>query len=214
MTQPADQLRDAFSGREHLTPQPAEVYAGALELARGYRRRRRTAQAAGGAVLGAGLVAGGLAVPGILASMSPAARPVQTVPLTVGAAPAALVPQSQQQQEQDWQAYFAAGYGYDDALELARIWQVSAEPGAVKAEAGRRLLAGETLPIKPGPETGASPSTLDSGEAAAVDAFFAAGYTYADAVKLAALWNVADPYQAKAEAGRKLLDGQRLPIAP
>jgi hypothetical protein len=50
--------------------------------------------------------------------------------------------------------------------------------GAVKAEAGRRLLAGETLPIEPGPE---STPSAEPEEYVNIDAFFTAGYTYEDA---------------------------------
>ena len=45
-------------------------------------------------------------------------------------------------------------------------------------------------------------------------AFFAAGYDYADAVKLAKLWHTVDPYHAKIEGGKRLLAGQTLPIKP
>ncbi|GAB7190322.1 hypothetical protein NUM3379_10280 [Kineococcus sp. NUM-3379] len=48
----------------------------------------------------------------------------------------------------------------------------------------------------------------------AVDAFFAEGYTYADALKLAELWNSADAAEAKSVGGQKLLRGMALPVAP
>src|SRR4051794_34201984 len=65
MTQHERQLREAFESHEHMTPDPAAVYARVQELSRTYRMRRRGAQIAGGAVLGAGLIAGGLVVPGV-----------------------------------------------------------------------------------------------------------------------------------------------------
>ena len=50
-------------------------------------------------------------------------------------------------------------------------------------------------------------------ESAAVDVFFAAGYTYDDAVALGTVWNV-DPWEAKVTGGGKLLAGETLPVAP
>lgn len=211
MNDHGDQLREAFETHEHLAPDPAAVYARVQELARTYRWRRRSAQAAGGAVLSAGLIAGVIQLPGLLPG-----RQHATVTLVAPAAIPATSPSaspSEDELEREWAAYFAAGYGYDDALKLAEIWHSKDEVGAVKAEAGRRLLAGETLPIKPGP---ADPSSggVGSMEAAQMHAFFAAGYTYDDAVTLAKLWKKSDPYEAKIEGGKKLLAGETLPIRP
>jgi hypothetical protein len=213
VTEHKDQLREAFETHEDLAPDPAEVYARVQELARGYRWRRRTAQAAGGAVLGAGLIAGAFNMPALLSAI-----PHGTVTVATAGAPAAplLAPSpsstpSDADLQKDWDAYFAAGYGYDDAVKLAQIWNTTADIGTVKAEAGRRLLAGETLPIAPGPET---TDTVGALEGQQVDAFFAAGYTYGDAVTLAALWHTVDPYHAKIEGGKRLLAGQTLPIRP
>jgi hypothetical protein len=212
MNEHADQLREAFVAHEHLAPDAATVYARAQELARTYRRRRVGAQAAGGAVLGAGLVAGGIALPSVLPG-GPQTKVIVQSPAS-GAAPTAppTTPPTQAELEKDWDAYFAAGYDLDAAEKLAQIWGLSSQPsdlGAVKAEAGRRLLAGETLPVEPNPQ-----EVVDAKEAAAVAKFFNAGYDYADAVKLSELWKTANPYEAKVLAGEKLLDGERLPIKP
>jgi hypothetical protein len=99
-------------------------------------------------------------------------------------------------------------------VKLAKLWNSTAEVGMVKAEAGRRLLAGETLPIKPGPEAPSSDGAVDPKAGAELNAYFAAGYDYNDAVALAKLWKMADPYQAKIEGGKKLLAGETLPIKP
>ena len=203
-----DQLREAFETHEHLAPDPAKVYARVQELARTHRRRRRGAQAAGGAVLSAGLIAGAINLPGLLAG-----GPQEPAYVVAAPASASAPPLSEAELQRDLDAYFAAGYDYDDALELARIWNLTGDVGTVKAEAGRRLLAGETLPIQPGPHETPS-SGGDSPEAAQVEAFFAAGYDYEDAVKLAELWKTSDPYQAKVEGGKKLLAGETLPIQP
>jgi hypothetical protein len=207
MNEHAEQLREAFESHEHLAPDTAAVYARVQELARTHRRRRRGVQAAGGAVLGVSLVAGGLALPGLLPSNS------VTVQSPAGApAAAATTPASPATIQKDLNAYFAAGYGYDDAAKLAKIWKVRFDPAAIKAEAGRRLLAGETLPIKPGPEQSAPP--VDPRAQAEWNAFFAAGYDYADAVKLAKIWHKKSTDETKVLAGKKLLAGQTLPIAP
>ena len=212
MNEHADQLREVFEEHEYLAPDAAAVMAGLHQRALAHRRRRRAAQAAGGAAVTAGLIAGAVVVPGLLP-----ARSGQIVQVSAGAdpaaAPSATATTPPTTLDQQWAAYFAAGYDYDDAYELARIWKIQSDPGAVKAEAGRRLLAGQDLPIEPG-SAPAAPEPAPGPQDAAVNAFFAAGYDYADAEELARLWHTVDPYHAKAEAGRKLLDGQTLPIQP
>ncbi len=217
MIEHEDQLREAFETHEHLAPDPAAVYARVQELARTYQRRRRGAQVAGGAVLSAGLIAGAVNLPGLLPGrpydsatvLAPAAapKPAATPGATPAASPSALPSEAELQKQ--WDAYFAAGYDYDDAVKLAKIWNSKDEIGTVKAEAGRRLLAGEALPVKPSPE-----NVADAKEQRQVDAFFAAGYDYDDAVKLAKLWKTADAYDAKVLAGKKLLAGETLPVRP
>jgi hypothetical protein len=103
-------------------------------------------------------------------------------------------------------AFFAAGYDYNDAVTLGNLWHET-DLAQVKADAGQKLLAGQTLPIAP---TGTPQSSADR----ALAAYFAAGYTYNDAVTLGKLWHETDIAQIKAEAGQKLLEGQTLPIAP
>jgi hypothetical protein len=217
-----DQLREAFQTHEHLAPDPAAVYARVQELSRTYRRRRRGAQAAGGAVLGVGLLAGAVNVPALLPG-----QPQDTIGVVAGApavpTTSATPSLSPEQLQQAWDAYFGAGYDYDDAVRLAKLWNMTDEVGSVKAEAGRRLLAGEALPFAATPEGPANPSPgtpepggaqTDPAEARRIEAFFGAGYVYDDAVELAELWKIADPYEAKAEAGKKLLAGKKLPIKP
>ena len=211
MTEHGDQLRTAFETHEHLAPDAAAVYSRVQELSRSYQRRRWGVQAAGGAVLGVGLIAGAISLPGLLpGSQQPESVSVgaATLPnMTPSAAPS--TPPSEAELQKQWDAYFGAGYDYDDALKLAKIWHLKGDVGAVKAEAGRRLLAGQKLPIKPQPQ-----NVVPAKEAARVNAFFAAGYDYNDAVKLAKLWKTADPYHAKIEAGKRLLAGDTLPIRP
>lgn len=56
-------------------------------------------------------------------------------------------------------------------------------------------------------------TVLSDDSTAALDAFWAAGYTTADAQALAELWSV-DVLDAKAQAGQLVLDGGAVPIAP
>jgi hypothetical protein len=223
VTDHRDQLRDAFETHEDLAPDPAAVYARVQDLARGYRRRRRGAQAAGGALLGAGLIAGAVNLPALLAGApqgnptvvtagGPAttASPQPGVSQSVTPSLPSLSSMSAAQLQPYWDAYFNAGYGNDEAVALAHIWHMN-DNSTGKAEAGRRLLAGETLPVQPNPQ---SPHNVIPLESVQVDEFHAAGYTYDDAVKLAALWNLPDPYHAKIEGGKRLMAGQTLPIKP
>jgi hypothetical protein len=209
-----NQLREAFETHSHQTPDPAAVYARVEELAGKYRRRRKTGYVAGGAVLGAGLIAGVLNLPTFLPA-DPANTGSATLP---AAAPASAVPSASlgdAELQKYYDAFFNAGYGYDDAVKLAGIWKLgNAQPGDVKAEAGRRLLLGETLPIQPGPRQPDAEPTTNALADKQYAAFFGAGYTWDEAEKLAKIWKIADPSDAKLEAGKRLLAGQELPVKP
>jgi len=217
-----EQLRDAFRGHEHLAPDASAVSSGALELARGYRRRRWAARAAGGALvtagLGAGAVVGGQVLPGLLDGGRPSGEQAAlsvAAPVSPSATPS---PRSETDAEQRRAAFFAAGYDYDDAVALALLWGRDAvDTDAVKADAGRRLLAGGTLPLAPGAAPAApapEPAAPDLDGEGPYVAFLEAGYDWEDAVRLAELWETSDVLQAKALAGQKLLDGETLPFAP
>jgi hypothetical protein len=213
VTDHGEQLREAFETHEGLAPDPAEVYARVKELARTYQRRRRTVQVAGTAVLSAGLLAGSMQLPSVLAGQSGGARVGNPAGGPPSPVPSVAASYSPADLDKDLAAYFAAGYGYDDAVQLAALWHTNQNIGLVKVEAGRRLLAGETLPISPHP----NPSDTDTpnpADEAALHAFFDAGYVWEDAVQLSALWKIADPSEAKVVAGKKLEAGQQLPIAP
>ncbi|GAA3958119.1 hypothetical protein [Actinoplanes auranticolor] len=216
MTEHGDQLRTAFETHEHLAPDAAEVYSRVQELSRSYQRRRWGMQAAGGAVLGVSLIAGAISLPGLLPgqqqNQSVDAGAAATMPnMAPPAAPSTPSPATELEKQYD--AFFAAGYDYDDALKLAGIWR-SRDIDTVKAEAGRRLLAGETLPITPTPGDPLPDEEIDPKEQRQLDAYFAAGYNYDDAVKLAKLWKLADPYAAKVEGGKRLLADKKLPVKP
>jgi hypothetical protein len=213
VTEHGDQLRNAFETHEHLAPDAAAVYGRVQELSRSYQRRRWGVQA-GGAVLGVGLIAGAaITVPQLLPgkpdSVSVGAA---TMPNMTPASPSARVGIDPNQKEYD--AFFKAGYDYDDAVKLARLWRLKDDTGAAKVEAGRKLLAGEELPFKATPDEPATDQEIDPKTQKQLDAYFKAGYNYDDAVKLAKLWKLADPYAAKVQGGKQLLAKKKLPVKP
>jgi hypothetical protein len=220
VTDHADQLREAFETYETQTPDPADVYSRVQELSTKYKRRRRGLQVASGAALAAVAVAGVVTLPNLLPGN---ARNTSTISFPAGAVPSSAAPStipsmSQADLDRYWAAYFAAGYDYDDAVQLSALWHVKGDIGNIKAEAGRRLLAGETLPF---PATPNSPEPTQDpndpaikAEQAQLAAFFDDGYTWTEAVKLAKIWHLADPSDAKVKAGKKLLAGETLPVKP
>jgi hypothetical protein len=204
VTEHEDQLREAFVSHEHLAPHLGEVYLGSQELYRKYRRRRLSAQVASGAVVGAGLLAVGSNLPAGLLPGATLPGPVVTV-TTPGRTTPPTVPTSLSEADldRDLNAYDRAGYGYSDAVRLAEIWHTDADPGYVKAEAGRQLLAGGTLPIGP-----------HADDDRAIAAFANAGYTPGDAVRLAKIWKLPGPAEAKIAGGRRVEAGQPMPFPP
>ena len=214
MSNNEDRLREAFTAHENLAPDPTAVYGRVQELAKTYKRRRRTVQAAGTAVLGAGLVAGVINLPTLIGAATGGSN---SPGVFAGAlpTPAASTPPTDAEIQARYDAYFQAGYDYDDAVELARLWNLSADNiGSVKAEAGRRLLAGEGLPIQPTPNPPETQEPVDPQVEARYAAYFNAGYDWDDAEKLAKLWKLDDPSEAKVEGGKRLLAGEDLPFKP
>jgi hypothetical protein len=200
-----DQLNETFAAHEHLAPDAEDVLARAHRIARSYHRRRWAVRATGGAVLGAGLVAGSIALPGLGHSSTQSLSPATDAD---GGSPSPS-PTTTYTQSQEFDAYFAAGYDLHNAQELATIWNDS-DLTQVKADAGLKLLEGGTLPVTADnpPLSQSQPDITD------VDAFFSAGYDYQDAVTLAGMWNEKESYSAKIKGGKLLLAGQTLPIPP
>jgi hypothetical protein len=206
-----DQLREAFVSHENLAPDPAAVYARVQELSKTYKWRRRGIQAAGGVVVGAGLIAGIVNITTVL-PRDPDSKPAVVLP----AAPPSVVSspsRSAVDEQRAYDAYFKAGYDYEDAQKLAKLWSMS-DVGQAKAEAGDRLLRGQPLPFAATPDDPASEEPVDPLAQARYQAFFDAGYAWDDAEKLAKLWKLSDPSDAKIEGGKRLLDGEKLPIKP
>jgi hypothetical protein len=220
VTEHADQLREAFETHENHSSDPVAVFARVQELSTKYKRRRRSLQVAGGTVLAAVAVAGVVTLPNLLPgnarNTSSTTFPAGAVPTSV--APSTIPSMSDADLQKYWDAYFKAGYDYDDALKLSTLWHVKAPIGNVKAEAGRRLLAGETLPFPATPNSPEPPANPDDpaiqAAQAQLDAFFGAGYTWDEAVKLAKIWHLNDPSDAKTMAGKKLLAHETLPVKP
>jgi hypothetical protein len=218
VTEHGDRLREAFTKHENETPDPAAVYARVEELAQKHKWRRRGAQAAGGVALSAGLIAGITQLPGILPA-DPAATPAFQVAAPPATPPTIdpSAPLTENEVKEGLAAYFEAGFGYDNAVELAGLWKLSTDQIAqVKAVAGRKLMAGETLPVeaKQNPDTPATEEPPNPELDKQVEEFFLSGYDWDDAVKLAKLWKLADPYEAKIEGGKRLLAGETLPVKP
>jgi hypothetical protein len=201
-----DLLRETFVAHEHLAPESADVYAKVQQIAKGYRLRRIGLQAAGGAVLTAGLVAGAIQLPQFLVGDSSAG--------TNAAAPAAsAVAGTADDEKAALAAFEKAGYQAVDTKALALQWKMkyatAADVRAVKIEAGRRLLAGETLPPPIVVQDFLTPT-----ERAAVDEFYKQGYSYTDAVNLMKVWHLKgdDAYTGKIAGGKALLAGKKLPV--
>jgi hypothetical protein len=218
-----NQLREAMVAHEHLAPEPDAVYARVQELAKSYKRRRLIAQTAGGAVLGAAALVGAFQIPNLIpgqtapsggtAIVQPAAPQVSASPSTPGA-PTAVEPPGEddspftKQEQTARDKYFAAGYGVSEAEKLGKIWKLK-DIDDVKIKAGKELLAGHKLPVKAPAE-----GVQSAKEEAQVNAFFEKGYDVDDAVQLAKLWKLPSAYDAKIAGGKKILNGETLPIKP
>jgi hypothetical protein len=199
-----DLLVETFEAHEHLAPDAADVLSNVDAIARNHRRNRWIVRATGVSLVSAGVVAGAIAVPGLVSGRST----TSSVQAATGAGSSPAADPSSYTQAQELAAYFQSGYDYNNAVDLARLWNESdATINKTKAEAGLKLLEGETLPVQPN-NAPAPP------EDKAVAAFFAAGYDYNDAVQLAKIWHDTQTYQAKVQGGQKLENGEPLPFPP
>lgn len=157
-----------------------------------------------------GVAATGLCVAG--AGLAAAANPGSSFGQAVGSAAEAVgvdwsfMPDGYSQAQ--YEAFWGAGYTTEDVAALGDLWQI--DDTDTKARAGQMILDGEQLPFAPG--TYASPGT-SAGDQAALEEFWAAGYTVEDVAALSALWNT-DTMETKTMAGQALLDGETLPVEP
>jgi hypothetical protein len=203
-----NQLNETFAAHESHGPNAEEVLAKSHAIARSLKRRQWAVRATSGAVLGASAITAGVLVPGALHHTAHTSSVIQTADGT-GAPTPASSPTAAYTTDEEYTAYFDAGYDYNDAQQLAQLWNESGPDaiGNVKAQAGGKLLAGQTLPIGP---SGTPATAADKAE----EAFFAAGYDYNDAQTLGTMWHETNITQIKTQAGQKLEDGQSLPIQP
>ncbi len=102
--------------------------------------------------------------------------------------------------EAAYQAFWDAGYSFDQLMLLANEWNVSQFDA--KARAGRAILAGDRSSFE---------SVLN--RHAAYDAWLDAGYNFEEVQILADAWNVSY-FDAKARAGRAILAGDRSSFQP
>jgi hypothetical protein len=191
-------LVDTFDAHTDMSVDTADVLARVDAISRSRRRNRWVVQATGASLATVSLVAGGIALPGLLTDSAPHGRPATVRVAAQGNA--------EHTQAQELNAFFDAGYIYGDAVKLATLWNET-NITRVKAEAGQKLLDGETLPVQPSGDP-VPPADKD------VEAFFSAGYDYNDAVTLAGTWHTTNAYQAKVKAGKKIENGEALPIPP
>ncbi|WP_432519298.1 hypothetical protein [Kineococcus sp. SYSU DK006] len=207
MNELEERLRREMAAAVQEVQAPAWLPAAASRGGRRRVRRRRALLVAPAGAVAAGVVGvvalgqGGWPGTGAASSVSPAAG-APAAPEAATSAAAEATPDPLEQARLD--AYFAAGYGWEEAVQLGRLWNV--EPVEAKVTAGADLLDGRELPV-------AAPAAPADPEAPQRDAFFAAGYTMDDAVQLGQLWNVGT-YEAKITGGTELLAGRQLPIAP
>jgi hypothetical protein len=196
-----DELSETFSAHELLASDADVVLTKSREIAQHMRRRQWVLRTTGTVAVTAAVVAGAVTLPGVVGGTPHDTALVQ--PAAGGGAPAAKPHTT----DQELLAFFNAGYVYQDAQQLAQLWHSTGDIAAVKAEAGGKLLDGETLPVAPS----GTPATADD---LAFQAYFNAGYDYDDALTLGKMWHKSDVSQIKIDAGKKLENGEQLPIQP
>ena len=114
-----------------------------------------------------------------------------------------------------YEAFWGAGYSAEDVVKLNDLWK--SDSTKTKARAGQLILDGDVVPVAPSP-TVAQPSADDlstpkDGDQAKYDAFWDAGYTGSNLAKLNDLWKTGS-FETKAQAGKMILEGKKLPVAP
>ncbi len=104
------------------------------------------------------------------------------------------------------EAFNAAGYRYCDAVAIGET--LSTEPWEAKVSLGARLLAGQEVD----PPSGCTDDVAAaSPDAAALDAFWEAGFLYCDAEALADQFGGGEPYPTKVAVGEAVLAGDEVP---
>jgi hypothetical protein len=209
-----DQLRRVLQLHADDAPDATVVHADILATLTRKRRQRHAAQAAGAALVIGGLVAVPL-VANSRADHTQRVAPVLGLP-SQAPAPTSQVPTmlpteaNEALADLDVAAFFNAGYAYDDAVELAKLWNVP-DPFLTKQLAGQQLSDGKELPIAPNQTIAISPGAVSKTDQE-LHAFTAKGYGVSDAKQLAAMWHEDDLTLVKQLAGQQLLDGVQLDV--
>lgn len=136
---------------------------------------------------------------GMLGAPQASASPAGTDAAAVAAAWSSPTANPHATPVQKVRAFLHAGYTYDHAVVLARVWHT--DPYSAKVTAGGKILRGIKLPIYPG---------QDGLDAWYIGEFFDAGFGYDDAVRLARVWHL-DLTTTKLKAGHQIFDAIPLP---
>jgi hypothetical protein len=168
-----------------------------------HRNRRRHRRAATLGLLALPAVGSAFVLPAIANAQSATAPTA-----TAGVSAAAVSTPGTVPDETALQAYFDAGYTFDDAVDIAQRWSTDQDVFQLKVELGGFLAAGTPLSASPVADPTAddelTPEQL-------IEAFFGWGYTTEDAQVLAERWGV-DLSQAKVKAGSELKTVGALPF--
>lgn len=204
-----ERIARALRSRDALAPDADAVAAGVEEQLAAHAAGRgasRVLTRRGARIAAAGVVTSTLAVAG--AGAAAAANPYSSMARTfenlVQAVGIDWTVLGNGLTREQYDAYWGAGYTQEDTVALEALWGTGTDE--TKARAGQMLLDGEEPPVAPG--TSGPPLYHDG-----LDAYWAAGYGYEEAVALAELWGV-DTDEAKARASQALEEGRTLPVPP
>lgn len=165
----------------------------------------------GGKIAAAGVVTGtiAVAVAGAAAAANPytdMARAVETAAQSVGINWSPL-PDGYTRAQHD---AFWGSYSSEDVSALSALWATDAIE--TKARAGQMLIEGEPLPLEEA-YAAAPKYAAEKERSEALDAFWAAGYTYADLQQVLTIWE-GDELEVKTRIGRTVIEGGYVPVAP
>jgi hypothetical protein len=200
---------ETFTAHEPPVPDTVDMLSSVNAIAKAHRRNRWALRVTGISLVSAGIVAGSMGLPGLLSAGPGGGNSSLTA--ATGGKPAADASPGSYTDSQKYAEFFNDGYDYGNAVALAKLWNMTdASINTVKAKAGQELLEGNTLPVQP---DNAPVTPADQKAEKAAQAFFNAGYDYADAQTLAGMWHTS-PYAAKVKAGQDVEDGKPVPIQP
>ncbi|MCC2312863.1 hypothetical protein [Cellulomonas xiejunii] len=206
----AERIARSLRSRDASAPDAGEVAARVeARLAAqpaSHRAAARLRSSRGARIAAVGVVTSSLAVTGAGAAAaanpySPMAQTVENVVRAVGLEWSAM-PSGYTREQHD--ALWGAGFEIEDVTALEELW--GTDTTQTKARAGQMLLDGLAPPVAPGSMTADTTTTQ-------LEALWAAGYVWEDALALAELWGV-DVSEAKARAASTVHQGQSLPLPP